>query len=204
MLVLFSLAIGALPASVHAQTDFERYLTAVRRLHEAKEYKRALEQIQRIRKVSSNGDEQDAALLLYEGIILADMGQRDESLKAFESALILKPDAQLPFKVSSKMSRDFEAVRARVHKELKSEQWAKPRSPAPEPSAEAAAPGAPSEELKPVASLPELGAEAVSGGTPGRSPQVSPQLFGFVDPLGKSFGAGGGLVVGLRLSTEPV
>jgi hypothetical protein len=27
--------------------------------------------------------------------------------------------------------------------------------------------------------------------------QLSPQLFGFVDPLGKSFGVGGGLTVGL-------
>ncbi|HEX8704811.1 MAG TPA: tetratricopeptide repeat protein [Myxococcaceae bacterium] len=208
-LVIVLLAVSVLPSSAHAQSDFDRYLTAIQRLYEAKEYKRALEQLQRTKKAST-GDEQDAVLLLYEGIILGDMGQRDESLKAFESALLLQPEAQLPFKVSSKMTRDFETIRARVQKELKGELWARPQGSAPDKRADAAASGsrepvatgksgAPSEDLAPVASLPELesGGSLVEAPEQSSSPQVSPQLFGFVDPLGKSFGAGGGLTVGL-------
>lgn len=106
------------PLSAHAQSDdAQRYLTAAARLYENLEYERALEQLKRARTLSRGVDD-DVAIALYEGIILADMGKKEDSTAAFKEGLFLKPDAQLPVKVSPKVTADFEAVRREVKKEL--------------------------------------------------------------------------------------
>lgn len=101
-----------------AQTsDVERYLTAAARLYESLEYERALEQLKRARS-SSSGINDDISIALYEGIILAEMGKKEESTAAFKEGLFLNVDAKLPVKVSPKVERDFEVVRQDVKKEM--------------------------------------------------------------------------------------
>ncbi|MFL5322119.1 MAG: hypothetical protein ACJ790_20825 [Myxococcaceae bacterium] len=114
-LLVCTLVLGALPA--HAQEDVQRYLTAAARLYENLEYERALDQLKRARGLSRGVDD-DVTIALYEGIILADMGKKDDSRAAFKEGLFLKPDAQLPVKVSPKVTADFEAVRTEVKKEM--------------------------------------------------------------------------------------
>src|SRR3954447_4269576 len=91
-LLVCTLVLGALPA--HAQEDVQRYLTAAARLYENLEYERALEQLKRARGLSRGVDDY-VTVALYEGIILADMGKKDDSRAAFKEGLFLKPDAQL-------------------------------------------------------------------------------------------------------------
>jgi tetratricopeptide (TPR) repeat protein len=189
MLVSCLLAVGALPQPVQAETIFERYLATAQRLYENLEYEQALEQLQRTMKLVQ-GVEQEVPVLILRGVILAEMGKQEESQKAFESALLLNPDAKLPFNVSPKVARSFEKVSARVHKELEEEERSRPHPnvPASPPAATAPSPEAPlSEESQPGESLE----------TPAPAMQLSPQVFGFVDPLGQSLGAGGGLMLGL-------
>jgi hypothetical protein len=81
-------------------------------LYKSLEYEQALEQLQRAKRLA-HGIEQDSSVALHEGIILADMGKREESLIAFKTALLLNPGAKLPFTVSPKMAHDVEEIRAR-------------------------------------------------------------------------------------------
>jgi tetratricopeptide (TPR) repeat protein len=189
MLVTFLLAVGTLPQSAQAETVFERYFATAQRLYENLEYEQALEQLQRTMKLVQ-GVEQEVPVLILRGIILAEMGKQEESQKAFESALLLNPDAKLPFQVSPKVARSFEKVSARVHKELEEEERLRPhpKVPASPPAATAPSPEAP---------LPEESQPGESVETPAPAMQLSPQVFGFVDPLGQSLGAGGGLILGL-------
>jgi len=92
---------------------------SINRLIEDLEYERALEQISRAKKVSQ-GPEDDVAVSLYEGVVLAELskGRQDEAEAAFKSALFLDPDAKLPLSVSPKLKRRFEEVRKKVRAEL--------------------------------------------------------------------------------------
>ncbi|WP_223785719.1 hypothetical protein [Myxococcus sp. AS-1-15] len=96
-----------------------RYLVSIHQLIEDLAYERALEQVARGKKVSK-GPEDDVAISLYEGILVAELsaGRLDESNAAFKAALFLAPDAQLPLSVSPKLKRRFEAVREEVLGEL--------------------------------------------------------------------------------------
>ncbi|WP_257457711.1 hypothetical protein [Archangium lipolyticum] len=111
------LTVAATPRAAHAQDAFNRYLTAAVRLYESLEYERAMEQLQRAKGLARNM-EQDVAIALHEGIILADLGKREQSQTAFKTGLLLNPEAKLPLTVSPKVERDFEEMRARVYKEL--------------------------------------------------------------------------------------
>jgi tetratricopeptide (TPR) repeat protein len=113
MLVSCLLAVGALPQTARAQDDFQRSLRAAVQLYEELEYEQALEQLQKARRLAL-GDEQEVAVALHEGIILGDMGQRDQSRAAFRKGLRLNPEAKLPLKVSPKLQKDFEELRAEV------------------------------------------------------------------------------------------
>ena len=116
----FVVAVWACLATVPAMAqvaDVDRYVTAAARLYEDLEYERALEQLQRARKLSRGVDD-DVTISLYEGIILADLGRQEQSTAAFKEGLYLKPDAKLPIRVSPKVSRAFEDLRAEVKKEL--------------------------------------------------------------------------------------
>jgi len=95
----------------------QRYLTAAARLYENLEYERALEQLARA-KSHPRDLADDVAIALYEGIILADMGRKEDASAAFRTALLLKPDAALPVKVSPKVEQDFEKLRSDVRAEL--------------------------------------------------------------------------------------
>ncbi len=108
----------ASPLSAFADSGaLQRYLTAAERLYENLEYERALEQLGRAKSLPRELND-DVAIALYEGIILADMGKKDESSAAFRTALLLNPEATLPVKVSPKVEQDFEQLRLRVRKEL--------------------------------------------------------------------------------------
>jgi hypothetical protein len=98
-------------------TEVQRYLLSATQLYQGLEYERALEQLKRAKTVAS-GVADDAAIDRLEGVVLLDLGKRDEGLAAFREALYLEPDAALPIKVSPKISEAFEGMRARVKKEL--------------------------------------------------------------------------------------
>ncbi len=116
-LVLGLLLVGGPSSPVLAADDFERYVAATRRLYDNLEYERALEQIQRARRIS-RGVEQDVTLGLYEGLILADLGRWKEARESFFTSLLLEPDATLPVSVSPKVEMEFETQRVRAREEL--------------------------------------------------------------------------------------
>lgn len=111
-----------LPLAVHAQGDrvsktVEDNLASVNRLYEALEYERALEKIDQAKRMVP-GAEASVTLVLYEGIILAEMIRMDEANRAFRAALFLRPDAKLPVEVAPKLKKHFEFVRAEVTREM--------------------------------------------------------------------------------------
>ncbi len=120
------------PPSAQADSEFQLRMSTAARLYQELEYERALEQLKRARALA-RGVDQDVTIELYEGIILADMGRREEALAAFKTALLLKPTAQLPVRVSPKVAADFEAVRQEVLRIQQQEaQRAQPRPAPPE------------------------------------------------------------------------
>jgi tetratricopeptide (TPR) repeat protein len=94
-----------------------RYITAAAQLYESLEYERALEQLERAKNFPRTV-ENDVAIALYEGIILEELGRKDQALTAFKTGLLLRPEVGLPVRVSPKVKLDFEGVRAEVRKEL--------------------------------------------------------------------------------------
>ncbi len=133
-LLLGLLLAGSPLRSALAEDDFQSYLRAAVQLYEDLEYERALSQLQRARRIA-RGVAQDVSLGVHEGILLAELGRRDEARAAFETALLLDPDAKLPLPVSPKLEREFESIRERVLTTLASrQQWQKerPEEAAPE------------------------------------------------------------------------
>jgi tetratricopeptide (TPR) repeat protein len=175
------------PAPVREEDEFTRHLTASVRLYESLEYERALQQLQRAKELSRNA-ERDVIVSLYEGLILADMGRGEQALAAFKTALLLNPEAKLPVKASPKVESDFEAMRVRVREELERarKQVAVPPAKPPPPVAEEPAPPAPQ------VPAPQPEEEHATS-----TLQLRPAIFGFMDPVGKAVGAGGGLTLGL-------
>ena len=108
-LLILALAAPALAAS----PDVEKYLRSAATLHESLEFKKALAQVNRAKKVAKGPDD-EAKIALYEGVILADMGRTEKSNEAFKEALSLQPEAKLPLEVSPKVAAAFEKVRAQV------------------------------------------------------------------------------------------
>jgi tetratricopeptide (TPR) repeat protein len=108
----------SLPAVAECKKEeFNRYLAAAVRLYEGLEYERALDQLGKA-KESSCGTNDDALLGMYEGVIRSDLGQSDQAKAAFKEALLLKPDAEVPTKVSPKVKKQIEALRGEAKKEL--------------------------------------------------------------------------------------
>jgi hypothetical protein len=110
-----------------------RYLRAAAAAYDSLDYERALEQIHHAR-ADAQGVEDDTAIALYEGVILADMGRSDEARDAFRAALMLEPNSPLPARVSPKVVALFDSVRAEVNKRLAAEPPAL-RASAPPPPA---------------------------------------------------------------------
>jgi tetratricopeptide (TPR) repeat protein len=113
------LVLLCLPLAVHAQglSEVQAYLASVNRLYRNLEYERALERVQRAKRLA-HSVEDDVALAVYEGILLAEMRRTEESTAAFQSALFIRPEVKLPVKVSRKVEKHFETVRAQVKQEL--------------------------------------------------------------------------------------
>ena len=116
VLLIVPFAVQAQQAGKDAQA-VEDYLDSVSRLYEGLEYERALQQIEQAKRISP-GVEATVALMLYEGIILAEMIRMDDATESFRAALFLRPDAKLPVKVSPKLERRFEFIRIEVKQEL--------------------------------------------------------------------------------------
>jgi hypothetical protein len=118
MVRLLTVAALILAAPAFAdEEDFTRFLNAAVRLYENLEYERALEQVRNARRQAVTPDQQ-ASAALYEGIMLSDLNRPDEARAAFKEALLLKPDAAMPIKVSPKVTKDFEETRTAAQKEL--------------------------------------------------------------------------------------
>jgi tetratricopeptide (TPR) repeat protein len=117
-LALAVLALSLAPLAAHAQSaDAQRYLIAASRLYENLEYERALDQLKKARGVSGGVDD-DVNIALYEGIILSDMGKKEEAVAAFKEGLYLRPEANLPVKVAPKIQQVFTATKNDVLKEM--------------------------------------------------------------------------------------
>lgn len=160
-----SFAQRAAPAATKAdkqEDGFQARLQKAASLYEDLEYEQSLDALSRARAAAKTDDER-LQVALYEGIVLADLGQRPRSLVAFREALTLKPEARLPVKVSPKVARDFETVRTEVKTERAVQERAK--------SAPTDRPTLPAEQIpsliaKPTSAVPtpagDLGAPTLS------------------------------------------
>ncbi|NNB97272.1 tetratricopeptide repeat protein [Corallococcus exiguus] len=191
-------AVAARPAG----TYFDAAMAEAARLYEDLESEQALAAVTRARRLARTDEERSAAAI-YEGLVLADMGRRDDALASFRAGLLLAPEAKLPAKVSPKVEGDFESVRSAVRQELAAVK--KPAEPVRPPLVEKSpdAPVRTQVEEKPVVLNPprvavaptpgvDLKADAREHGT-SRVPTVSWVL------LGTGVVAGGvGSVIGLQ------
>ncbi|MBN8231474.1 tetratricopeptide repeat protein [Corallococcus macrosporus] len=103
-------------ASRPAGSYFDAAMAQAARLYEDLESEQALAAVTRAKRLARTEEERSRAAI-YEGVILADMGRRDEALASFRAGLTLTPEAKLPAKVSPKVESDFESVRSTVRQE---------------------------------------------------------------------------------------
>jgi hypothetical protein len=182
-------------AAPAAGDDVQRSIRAASRFYESLDYDPALEQLARARKLGPRPDE-EVEIALYEGIIYADMsGHRDQSQAAFRAALLLRPDARLPVKVSPKVEREFEQLRKQVAQELARTNAKRSTRPPTPPAGD-----------RPVAATPPPTPSLVPAAAPPPAPAAAPgpSMFGARVPLvpaalgGVAVAAGvGGTVFGL-------
>lgn len=168
--------LAAAASAAAPSDDVQRYLVAAARLYESLEYERALEQLARAKRLSPRADD-DVAIALYEGVILMDMGKREEGLAAFRTALLLDPAAKLPVKVSPKVEMDVEVLRLELTRTaLRSPPPPPPTTdrpvttplvPSPQRPAPAAVPAAAAPGRGPPAVTIALGSVAVASGIGG-------------------------------------
>ncbi|OJT19370.1 hypothetical protein BO221_38180 [Archangium sp. Cb G35] len=178
------------------QEDFQSVFSAAVRFYESFEYEKSLAQLSRA-KALAKGIEQEVPVALYQGVVQAELGQREESLAAFRTGLYLKPDATLPVKVSPKLERDFEEVRRAVLADLG---LSGKSTPAPVATAPADRPVQSSPDLTAnVEPRPQAPAYVPSANTPAASgPRVLPLVL-----LGTGAVAGGAAsFFGLQSSTS--
>lgn len=123
---------GSAAATRPANAYFDAAMAEAARLFEDLESEQALAAVTRAKRLARTDEERSAAAI-YEGLVLADMGRRDEALASFRAGLVLAPEAKLPAKVSPKVEGDFESVRQTVRQEL-----AAVRKPVPTPVVEKA------------------------------------------------------------------
>jgi hypothetical protein len=109
----------AAPAFADVSPDVKKYVGSAAALFEKLEYEKALAQLKRA-KAKSQGPEDDLRIALYEGIVLAEMGDATAPA-AFASALGMDPNAQLPLVVSPKVQRVFDKAKAQVQKVVEAE-----------------------------------------------------------------------------------
>ncbi|XXF81271.1 hypothetical protein P2318_16385 [Myxococcaceae bacterium GXIMD 01537] len=116
LLLTCALLAGA-PAAQAQSKEFKRRINAATRLYEALEYEKALEQLKRAKALPLSADD-NARVAILQGLVLADLGKQEEARAQFVEGLSLNPEARLPFKVSPKVERLFEDVRASTERGL--------------------------------------------------------------------------------------
>lgn len=100
-----------------AKADFASVFASAVSRYENFDYEHALEGFNKA-KALAMGTEQEVPVSLYLGIVQAELGNREQCLAAFRTALYLQPDATLPVKVSPRVQGDFEDVRKAVMHDL--------------------------------------------------------------------------------------
>jgi hypothetical protein len=144
----------AVPALADITPDVKRYLVSAAALFERLEYEKSLAQIKRA-KTKSQTPEDDTLIALYEGVVLAEMGDA-QAATAFTTALGLDPQAQLPMVVSPKVQRVFDKAKAGVTKLLEAQEAAeKARAEEQRKQEEANKPPEPAKVEAPPAPPPE-------------------------------------------------
>ncbi|MBL8953754.1 MAG: hypothetical protein JNK82_23465 [Myxococcaceae bacterium] len=118
-LTLIVVLATAAPAWAAITPDVKKYLGSAAALFEKLEYEKALAQLKRA-KAKSQGPEDDLRIALYEGIVLAEMGD-STAPSAFASALGMDPNVSLPLVVSPKVQKVFDKAKAQVQKVLEAE-----------------------------------------------------------------------------------
>ncbi|MGE6762565.1 hypothetical protein ACQKGO_31425 [Corallococcus interemptor] len=93
-----------------ANAYFDAAMAEAARLYEDLESEQALAAVTRAKRLARTEEERSRAAI-YEGLVLADLGRREEALASFRAGLVLAPEAKLPAKVSPKVEGDFESVR---------------------------------------------------------------------------------------------
>jgi tetratricopeptide (TPR) repeat protein len=111
-LALLLLTLAAFTA--HAESaQVKKYLNAAITLYENLEYEKALKQLARA-KPKADGPDDETRIALLEGIVLADMGKKEQALTAFKTGFGLNLEAKLPVEVSPKVSAIAEEARGNV------------------------------------------------------------------------------------------
>ncbi|WP_147443092.1 hypothetical protein [Corallococcus sp. AB011P] len=123
-------------------SEVKNHLEAIASLYEELEFESALGQLATARRQVS-GPEDDVALSLWEGLLMAELSRTEESAAAFTAALFLRPDAQLPVKVSPKVSSQFESLRKAVKRTQQTRRGDPKPSPAPRQATDAPREGSP-------------------------------------------------------------
>ncbi|HYI00495.1 hypothetical protein [Hyalangium sp.] len=183
--LVLSLALGLLlPSGTHAATDgdAQTYLRSAKQLLESLDYEEALEQLRLARQVFRTR-EQEVTLLLYEGILLAELTRWAESTAAFRNALALNSEVQFPVQVSPKVKERFESLREQAKREQ-----AAILPPASEHDAPLKKPEPPIASAIETSSLPPQSPLSVAAAS--SSPRERSQSYSLVPAI-----AGGGLVV---------
>ncbi|RYZ39398.1 MAG: hypothetical protein EOO71_20290, partial [Myxococcaceae bacterium] len=148
------------PSTVGIPSASQDYFTAAMaetaRLYDDLEYEQALASVTRARRLART-EAQRSGAAIFEGIVLADMGQREAAMAAFRAGLKLTPEAKLPVKVSPKVEGDFESVRKEVQRDRSVVAVPTPVEVAPRPTdapVQATAEAPPKLTARPVASAP--------------------------------------------------
>lgn len=115
--LLGAIALLTSPWAKAAPDSAQRHLLAADTLYQSLDYERALEEVKLAKSLAPVGEDA-IAIQLFEGLLLAELGKRDEAKAAFVSALFQRPDAMLPRKVSPKVQSDFDAVKQEVQAKL--------------------------------------------------------------------------------------
>lgn len=180
-------AITAPPAVAATPATRNPYRTAAERLFVDLEYEETLRTLAKAEAWPSNTPEDEVAIALFQGVVLADMNREGEALRSFKRGLAIEPAAVLAVRVSPKVAALFQQAR----RELRIPDSPTPSSPSPPPAP-------PSPPSPPVARATEP-APTVAG------IRWFAGVWGLGDVAGRSVGAGASAGVdfgGLELSAR--
>ncbi|MFP2904646.1 hypothetical protein ACLESD_06225 [Pyxidicoccus sp. 3LFB2] len=178
--------------AARAEGEVDRYISEAVRLYEDLEYELALERLERARQ-APHGEDEAVSLALYRGILSAELGRWEAAREGFQAALLLRPDARLPLRVSPKVEREFEAQRAWAQAELARKRQDSPRlaESLPSPSVPEAHGQVEPAQLMPPTSEPRAeAAPHASAPVPSGAPESARDVVTGLVPPGTSDAAG--------------